>query len=187
MISYSELTRGSKILFKNQPYEILECAPLFKARGHSVLPSKIKNLINGEIISWTFRPNDKFEEPDILKKDIKFLYSYNNKYIFSEIDNSSKRFELLNDQIGGNYKFLKENEIINGLFFNDKLINIILPIKITLKVIEAAPAVKGQSAQAGTKPVVVEGGAKINTPLFINQGDVIEINTETGEYVRRVN
>ena len=186
MLGYSDLKKGVRILLKGQPYEIIECAPLFKGRGHSVLPSKIKNLITGEVISWTFRPADTFEEPEVSKVALKFLYSHRDKYCFSEKENSSKRFELSKDKIGKASNFLKPNQIVTGLFFKGKLINISLPIKVILKVTEAPPAIKGQSAQAGTKPVTLETGAKINAPLFIETGDIIEINTETGEYVRRV-
>ena len=186
MISYSELKRGTRILLKSQPIEISECAPMFKGRGQSVLQSKIKNLKTGEIISWTFRPSDSFEEPDISKIELKFLYLHKNKYVFSILNDSSKRFELAKEQIGMTSEFLKPNQILAGLFFEKDLVSIILPIKIALKVVEAPPSIKGQSAQAGTKPVTVETGAKINTPLFIKNGDIIEINTETGEYVKRI-
>jgi len=187
MLSYPDLKKGTKILLKGQPYEILECAPLFKGRGHSVLPAKIKNLITGEIISWTFRPADSFREPEISKIQLRFLYSHRDKYFFCEKEKPQKRFELEKEKIEKAVRFLKENQIVDGLFFAKKLINISLPIKITLRVIEAPPAIKGQSAQAGTKPVTLETGAKISVPLFIQEGDVIEINTETGEYVRRTN
>lgn len=187
MISYSELKRGTRILLKDQPYEILECAPLFKGRGHSVLPSKIKNLITGEVISWTFRPTDSFEEPELSKVDLKYLYSHKEKFVFSEKNNPSKRFELTKQKLGETADFLKQNEIVLGICFQGDLVSISLPIKMSFKVIEAPPSIKGQSAQAGTKPVTLETGAKINTPLFIKQDDVIEINTQTREYVRRVN
>ena len=186
MLDYSDLKRGTRILLKGQPYEIIECAPLFKGRGHSVLPSKIKNLISGEVVSWTFRPADSFEEPEISKIDLKFLYFHRDKYVFAEKENPSKRFELTKERIGRVADFLKPNQIIEGTIFEGKLIAVSLPIKIILKVVEAPPAIKGQSAQAGTKPVTLETGAKINVPLFIESGDMIEINTETGEYVRRV-
>jgi elongation factor P len=171
---------------KGQPFEIIECSPLFKGRGHSVLPSKIKNLITGEIISWTFRPADVFEEPEISKIQLKFLYSHREKFFFCEKENPSKRFELKKEKIGRSVDFLKPGLILEGLFFEGRLINISLPIKVTLKVIQAPPVVKGQSAQAGTKPAILETGIKINVPLFVKEGDKIEVNTETREYVKRI-
>ena len=109
-----------------------------------------------------------------------------NKFSFSEEENPQKRFELTEEQIGPATKFLKPNQIVKGIVFEEKIINIALPIKINLKVIEAPPGVKGDRSQSGTKQVVLETGAKINAPLFIKEGDIIEVNTETGEYVRRI-
>jgi len=186
MLTYPELKKGIKIILDNQPYEIIEASFLFKGRGHSVLQAKIKNLITGNIISKTFHPSDIFEEAEISKIEVKFLYAHRDKFFFCETENPTKRFDLTTDQIGEPGKFLKPNQIIEGIIFEGKVINISLPIKIQLKVIEAPPGVKGERAQAGTKPVTMETGAKINVPLFVEQGDVIEVNTETGQYVRRV-
>jgi len=186
MISYSDLKKGVKIILNNQPYEITESSFLFKGRGHSVLQSKIKNLISGDIISRTFHPSEVFKEAEISKIEIKFLYSHRDRYFFSKKENLTKRFDLTAEQIGQQRKFLKPNQILEGIIFKDKVVNIILPIKINLKVIEAPPGIKGERAQSGTKPVTLETGAVINVPLFIEIGDIIEINTETGEYVKRV-
>ncbi len=186
MISYSDLKRGVRILFKNQPYEILESSPMFKGRGQSVLQAKIKNLITGEPMTHTFRPSDSFEEPDIDKQELKFVYAGREVFVFCKKNNPGKRMELAEDKIGNAGQFLKPNQIINGLFFENELVAISMPIKIELKVAETPPALKGQSASGGNKPAVLETGANINVPLFINPGDIIEINTETGEYSKRV-
>lgn len=186
MISYSELKKGVRILLKGQPYEILDCAPMFKGRGHSVLQAKIKNLVTKETISWTFRPADNFDEPETSKIELKYLYPHRGSYFFCEKNNPQKRFELPGEKMRKKAEFLKSNQEVSGLFFKGTLIDISLPIKIALKVVEAPPVVKGQSAQAGTKPVTLETGAKINVPLFMKAGDIIEINTETGEYVKRI-
>ncbi len=185
MISYNELEKGTRILFKGEPSEIVEAKPLFKGRGHSVLQAKIKNLITGTIISTTFHPSDTFKEPEISKIKLKYLYSYRDSYFFCEKDNPSKRFEFKKEQIGKPAEFLKENQIVEGIIFEKRLVNLSLPIKVELQVLEAPPVIKGQSAQAGTKPIILETRAKISVPLFIEKGDIIEVNTETGEYVRR--
>lgn len=185
MISYNELEKGTRILFKGEPCEIVEAKPLFKGRGHSVLQAKIKNLITGAIISTTFHPSDTFEEPEISKIKLKYLYSHRDSYFFCEKYNPSKRFEFKKEQIGKPGEFLRENQIVEGIVFEEKLVNLSLPIKVELKVVEAPPVIKGQSAQAGTKPIILETGAKISVPLFIEKGDIIEVNTQTGEYVRR--
>jgi len=187
MLSYSELEKGKIIVINDQPYEIVEAVNTFKGRGHSYLQVKLKNLINGSIVARSIQPRDSFEEADIEKKDAKFIYQNKDKYVFSEIDNASKRFEITQDQIGEKTKFLKPNEGVETIVFNDKIINISLPIKVKLKVTEVTPGVKGDRAQGGTKAVTIETGTKINAPLFVEEGDIIEINTESGEYVRRIN
>ncbi len=185
-ITYNELKRGVKIILNNQPYEIIEASPLSKGRGHSVLQAKIKNLITGNVVSRTFRSSDSFEETELSKVRIKYLYSYRGRYFFCEEKNPSKRFDLTKEQIGVQTKFLKQNQIIEGIFFENKVINISLPIKISLKVIVSPPGIKGGRAEPGRKTVTLETKARVNVPLFIKEGDIIEINTETGEYVRRI-
>ena len=186
MLSYSELKKGVKIVLDKDPYEIIEASFLFKGRGHSVLQTKIKNLITGNIISRTFHPSDNFEEAEISKIKAKFIYSHRDKLVFSKKDNFSERFELTEEQVGSAFRFLKPNQIIESLIFKEKIINISLPIKIELKVTESPPGVRGQRAEPGTKTVVLETGAKINVPLFVKEGNIVEVNTQTGEYVKRI-
>jgi len=186
LIPYSELKKGVQIILNGQPYKIIEASSMFKGRGHSVLQAKLKNLITGNIINKTFHPSETFEEVEHSKIKVKFLYSHRDKFCFSEKDDPSKRFYLTKEQIGESAKFLKANQIVEGIIFKDKIVNISLPIKIHLKVKEAPPGVKGDRAQGGNKIVVLETGGKIAVPLFIKEGDIIEINTEKEEYVRRV-
>jgi len=185
-ISYSELQRGVKIIINHQPFEIKEASLMFKGRGHSTLQTKLKNLITGEIIQKTFHPSSSFEEAELSKIKAKFIYSNRGKFVFCEEKNPSKRFELEEDKLGTATKFLKPNQIVEGIVFNGKIINISLPIKLQLKVKQSPPGIRGDRAQGGTKLVTLETGAEINTPLFIKEGDIIEVNTETSEYVRRV-
>ncbi len=186
MFHYSELKKGIRIIIDKQPYEIIEASSMFKGRGSSVLQAKLKNLITGNILAKTFHSSDVFEEAEIKRIRAKFLYHYRGKFFFCEEKNPAKRFELIQEQIGQQAEFLKPNQIVEGIIFQGKIVNISLPIKIALKVIEAPPGVKGNRAEAGTKIVVLETGAKINTPLFIKKGDIIEVNTETSKYLRRL-
>lgn len=186
MLSFSEIKKGSRIIYNNEPYEVLDTSLMFKGRGHSTLSVKLKNLISGSIISTTFHPSDSFEEAEIEKIKAKFLYAHRNKFVFCKEGDPASRFELTKESIGFTTQFLKPNQSVEAIQFKGKIINIILPIKVQLKVIEAPPGVKGERAQAGTKPVTLETGAIINVPLFIETGDIIEVNTETGEYIKRV-
>ena len=185
MLSYSELKRKSRIIIDKEPYEIIESTSTVKARGSSVLQTKLRNLKTGNVISKTLHPSDNFEEPEISKLEVKYIYSHKDKFIFSEKDNPSKRFELSANQIGEQTIFLTQNSVVEALVFNNEVINISLPIKVSLKVKQAPPSVKGES-QAGNKTAILETGAKVTVPSFIKTNDIIEINTENREYVRRI-
>ncbi|MFH1462539.1 MAG: elongation factor P [bacterium] len=186
MLSHTDLKKGIQFILEKEPYEVLESAFVFKGRGSSVVQTKIKNLAVGSILSKTFHPGDSFEEAEIERIKVKFLYEHRGKFFFVKEENPNVRFDLIKEIIGEASVFLKPNQIVEGVEFQGEIINISLPIKVQLKVAEAPPGVKGDRAQGGTKIVALETGAKINTPLFIKEGDVVEVNTETGEYARRI-
>ena len=186
MLSYFDLRKGAKFTLDGQPYEVMEFQQMYKAQDMVVAKTKIKNLINGKILERNFRQVDFFEEAELEKIEVKFLYVHRGKFGFSEAKDPTKRFELNEEQIGESIKFLKPNQLLSGLKFEGNFVNITLPIKIQLKVTEAPPGVRGERSQAGTKQATLESGAIINVPLFVETGDTIEVNTETGEYVRRI-
>lgn len=202
MLTHTDLKKGVRIILDGEPYEILESSPMKKAQGRVVTQTKVKNLISGNVFERNFHQGDTFETAEILKFEAKFLYSHpdrprphygggangvsRERYFFCEKDNPQKRFDLDKETIGDTAKFLKPNQIVEEIQFEEKIINISLPIKIQLRVAEAPPGIKGDRAQGGTKTITLETGAVINAPLFIKTGDIIEINTETGEYVRRI-
>ena len=186
MITHNELKKGVIIIIDNLPYQVLEATPQRYAQRQLMIQTKLRNLVSGNLISKTVHQGETFKEAEIEKIKVKFLYSHRGKFFFSEQENPSKRFDLGQEKIGDGIKYLKPNTVLEALIFQEKVINISLPIKIQLKVIEAPPSLKGERAQSGTKPVTVETGAIINAPLFIENGDVIEINTETDEYVKRM-
>jgi elongation factor P len=146
----------------------------------------MKNLLNGKIVERNFAQSDVFEEADIKRGEVKFLYNHRDEYWFSKKDDPSKRFKLEERILGDATKYLKNNLIVGAILFNDQIINIELPVKMDFKVIEAPPAIRGDTAQGGVKQVIIETGATVNTPLFVEEGDVIRINTENGQYVERV-
>ena len=186
MLSYYELRKGVQFIYEGQPYEVLEFHQMGKSQGTPVAQTKIRNLITGRVIPKTFHYSDVFGEAELQKFQAKFIYASRGKYIFSYANNPGQRFELSEEQVGDIAKFLKSGQEVEGLLFEDKIINIILPVKVQLKVKEAAQGVKGDRAQGGNKAVTLETGAVINTPLFVETGDIVEINTEKGEYVRRI-
>lgn len=198
MLTHTDLKKGVKIIVQGEPYEILESQPLKKAQRRVIIQTKIRNLITGNVISQNFHQGEALEEAELSKLDAKFLYSHpdrksstsngagRQRYFFCEKNNPTKRFDLIKEQIGSSAQFLKQNQIVEAIIFKDKVINISLPIKIQLKVTESPPGIKGDRSQSGTKTVTLETGTKINVPLFIKEGDIVEINTEAGEYARRV-
>jgi elongation factor P len=186
MLTYFDLRKGVTFILDGQPYEVLDFKQIGKAQDVVVARVKIKNLVTGKIIERNFHQDDTFEEAEIEKVAVKFIFQKRGKYNFCEVENPSTRFELEEEKIGESAKFLKPGMVLDGLKLNEKVINVALPIKVKLKVIEAPPGVKGERSQPGTKQVTLETGAKISVPLFVEVGDIVEVNTETGEYVRRV-
>ena len=185
MLNYNELRPGKYIILDGQPYSIVEYNFLRMQQRRPVAQTKIKNLTTGKTTEKTFQQNDKIEEAEIEKKEIKYLYSNKSEFWFSKADDPSKRFGVEENLIGDYYDLLKPNSIIEAVMFNDKIIGVKLPIKIELKVVEAPPAVRGDTAQGGTKQIKTETGATLTVPLFINEGDIIRVNTDTKEYVER--
>lgn len=186
MLSINDLQNGIYVVYENTPYEVMEVKHLHMGRGGSSIQTKLKNLKTGQVLSRNFKPADQFLEADTLKRKVKYLYNHRNEYWFSDASNPSSRFKLSEEQLGDIIHFLKPNTIVEALNFKDAILNVTLPIKMDFKVIESPPATRGNTAQGGTKTVTIETGASIIVPLFINEGDVIRINTQTEEYVERI-
>ncbi len=186
MLEYNEITLRKYIIFENEPYEVLASHVFRKQQRKPVNATKLRNLINGRIVEYSFHQNEKVEEAEIETKSIKFIYSNRGENWFAEKEDPSKRFQLPTELLGSQLKFIKENSLVDAMLFNEKVIGIKLPIKVELKVKESSPGIKGDSAKGSMKQVVLETGAVVNAPLFINEGDILRINTDTGEYVERV-
>ncbi len=186
MLNYNEITPKKYIVFEGEPYEVISSSTAKKNRQKPVNQTKLRNLITGRVVEQAFHQSDKVEEADIQKRSVKYLYHNKGEYWFCDPNDPSDRFQLPAELVGEYERFMKENTEIDGLTFNDEIIGITIPIKMNFTVTEAAPAVRGNTAQGATKTVVIETGTEITTPLFVNEGDIIRINTETGEYVERV-
>ena len=185
MLSYNEIKPGKCIVFDGQPYQVMEFNFLRMQQRKPVVQTKLKNIITGKTVEKTFQPSDKFDEAEIEIKPIKYLYSHRGEHWFCEKDDSSVRFKLEPAMIERYVDLMKSNSEVDAKIFNEKIIGVNLPVKVELKVVEAPPSTKGNTAQGGTKQVKLETGAMINTPLFINEGDVVVVNTETRDYVER--
>ena len=147
---------------------------------------RMRNLINGKTLERNFAQSDVFEAADVERRTVKYLYGHRGVYWFGYEKDPSKRFELSEEIIGDAAKFLKANTMLEAVEFEGKIITVDLPVKMDFKVTEAPPAIRGDTAQGGVKQVTIETGAGINAPLFIEEGDIIRVNTENGEYVERM-
>lgn len=186
MLSYIDLKKGLLIVYQNDPYEVLEANFLRMQQRKAVVQTKIRNLVTGKVLDRNWQPSDIIEEAEVQKKQAIFIYAHRNEYWFHEEGNPKARVSLGEDVVGIPGKFLKKDTKVTAVWFGDKVVKIMLPIKMDLEVIEAPPAIRGNTAQGGVKQVILESGATVNVPLFINQGDVVRVNTETGEYVERM-
>lgn len=185
MLGYFDLRKGTQFIYEGEPYEVLDFNQMKKAQREGIAQVKMKNMISGKVIERSFHEADRFDEADLQKLKAKYLYRHRDRYFFCEEKDPAKRFDLSPEQIGDGRRFLKANTVIDAVIFEGRIISVSLPIKVQLKVTDAPPGVKGDRAQGGLKSVLLETGAQINAPLFVETGDVVEINTETGEYSGR--
>ena len=186
MLDYSEITKGKYIVYEGGPYEVMDAHVFRKQQRKPVNAVKLRNMITGKITEPSFHVSDKAEEAEIDKREVKYLYNNKGEFWFCDPKDPSKRFQIEETLIGNASQFIKTNTVVTALEFKGNIIGMKLPIKVELKVTESHPAVKGNTAQGGTKQVVVETGATVNVPMFIKEGEIIRINTETGEYTERV-
>ncbi len=186
LLSYNELKPGTVFIKEGQPYEVVDYSFVRMQQRKPVVQLKIKNLISKKLLDYTAHQTDSFEEALIDRVSIKFLYGNRGEYWFSDPDNPKNRFQLKEEQISDIVGYLKANQLLEAFKLGEMIIKIQLPVKMEFKVTEAPPAIKGDTAQGGTKSVTIETGAKVNVPLFISEGDVVRINTQSGEYVERV-
>lgn len=184
MLSLTEIKVGKIIIVASEPYQVLKAEHHKMGRGGAVLKVKLRNLVTGNILDKTFQGNDKVQEADIETKKANYLYKDGEQaYLMDNV--SFEQFSLGLDQIGEKIQFLKDGTDVDVMYFQDRPVSVDLPVKVQLKVVSAPPGVKGNSAGNVTKAIELETGAKLNAPMFINEGDIIIINTETGEYVGR--
>ncbi len=191
MLNYNEIKERKYIVLDGDPYEVLEAHVFRKQQRKPVNQTKLRNLTNGSVRQETFHAQDTVVEADLNRTKYVFSFMKANRqsgideYWFFEKEKRSNRALLLSSLLGDATKYLKENCEVDALVYNDNVIGITLPIKMTFKVIDAPPAVKGNTANGANKLVKIETGAMITTPLFVNQGDSIVVNTVENQYVER--
>ena len=190
-LQYNEIREKKIIIHADEPCEVVESHVARTQQRKPQNQVKLRSLISGKVFPATFHVSDSADEADIEKREVTFLYHNKGEYWFCDPTDKSKRFKLDEALLGDTVKFLKENSNVTALVWTneddeEKIIKLSMPIKMEFKVKEAPPAVRGDTSKGGIKVIILENGAKLNAPMFVNEGDTIRVNTETGEYVERV-
>jgi elongation factor P len=186
ILSYNEIVQKKVIEYNNEPYEVLSSHVFRMQQRKPVNQTKLRHLISGKVTEISFHQNESVPEADIDNMEATYLYTNKGDSWFAESSNPKNRFSFPEETVHEKVKWLKQNAAVSIMTYKEKPATVSIPIKIDLKVTNAPPAVKGDTATGGNKLVTLESGATVLTPLFINEGDVLRINTELGEYVERV-
>jgi len=184
MISLGHIRTGQALIYNNEPYLVTYCAHHKMGRGGAVVRTKLKSLKAGSVVEVTFQGNDKVDLADLVRKKCQYLYKDEIGAHF--MDDQYEQFSLDAESIADQLYYLKDGESVDVAFWDGNAVTINLPPKVDLKVIDAPPAVKGDTANNATKKITLETGLEVGAPLFIEEGDVVRVNTETSAYVERV-
>jgi elongation factor P len=184
MYSTSEFKKGLKIELDGVPYAIVEFLHVKPGKGGAFVRTKIKNLLTGKVLDQTFRSGEKVKRPDLVEREMQFLYREGDSFYLMDNENY-EQLALTADQLGDAVLFLTENLNVKVLFFNQQPVTAELPNFVELTVAQTEPGVKGDTASGGSKPATLETGAVIQVPLFINVGDRLRVDTRTGAYIER--
>ena len=185
MLSAGDFRNGITIELEGNIYQIIEFQHVKPGKGAAFVRTKLKNIKNGGVVEKTFRPTEKFPQAIIEKSDKQYLYTDGELYHFMDTE-TFDQFALSEDQIGDSLKFVKENEMVKMCAHNGQVFAIEPPLFVELQITETEPGFKGDTATGATKPAVVETGATVYVPLFVEQGETIQIDTRTGEYLKRI-
>ena len=186
MVSAGDFRNGVTLEIEGQVMQIMEFQHVKPGKGAAFVRTKLKNVINGGVVEKTFRPTEKFPAARIDRVDMQFLYNDGELDNFMDM-NTYEQIALAKDVVGDALKFVKENEIVKVCSYNDKVFSVEPPLFVELEITDTEPGFKGDTATGATKPAIVETGAQISVPLFVNIGDKVKIDTRTNEYLGRAN
>ncbi len=185
MISTNEIRNGAKIEVDGEPFSIVEFQHVKPGKGGAFVRTKLKSLKTGNVVDRTFRSGDKLEEPAIEEMEMQYLYSSEGQYFFMDTKSYEQVF-ILQEHLGESKNFLKENMVAKIIFYEGKPLSVELPIFVELKIVKTDPGIRGDTATGGSKVAMVETGANVKVPLYLEEGAVIKVDTRSGEYVERV-
>ena len=184
-VSAGDIRNGVTIEVDGKVCQVIDFMHVKPGKGAAFVRVKMKNIIDGGVVETTFRPTESFDEAFIERKKMQYLYNDGELYYF--MDNETfDQIAVSSEDVGDSLKFVKENEEVSVSIYQGKPFAIEPPLTVELRVTETEPGFKGDTAQGATKPAIVETGASVNVPLFVEQGDVIKIDTRTGEYLSRI-
>lgn len=184
MVSAGEFKNGITIEYEHSIYQIVEFQHVKPGKGAAFVRTKLRDIVNGGIVETTFRPTEKFEQAHIDRKDMQYLYRDGDLCYFMDSE-TYDQIAVGMKTIGDSMKFVKENEMVKVISHDGNVFAIEPPLVVELEITETEPGFKGDTATGATKPAIVETGAQVNVPLFVNQGERIRVDTRTGEYVSR--
>jgi elongation factor P len=185
MYSTTDFRKGLKIEIGGEPFVIVDFQHVKPGKGGAFVRTRLKSLVSGNVIDQTFRSGDRVDKPDLEEREMQFLYQTGEEFHFMDTQTFEQLF-LTAENLGENKDFLKENGLIKALFHNKRPIGVEVPMFVELKIIKSDPGMRGDTATGATKPATLESGAVIQVPLFVEEGDVIRIDTRTREYITRV-
>ena len=185
MISAGDFRNGVTIEYEGNVFQIIEFQHVKPGKGAAFVRTKLKNIKNGGVVEKTFRPTEKCPQARIDRKDMQYLYADGDMFNFMDVE-SYEQIALSKDEIGDALKFVKENEMVKMLSHNGQVFSVEPPLFVELEITETEPGFKGDTATGASKPAIVETGAQVSVPLFVEIGEKIKIDTRTGEYLSRV-
>ncbi|TYQ13360.1 UNVERIFIED_CONTAM: elongation factor P [Acetivibrio alkalicellulosi] len=185
MISAGDFRNGVTFEYDGNIFQVIEFLHVKPGKGAAFVRTKLKNIVTGATVERTFNPSDKMPKAHIERKDMQYLYNDGSLYYFMDVENY-EQIPLGEEKIGDSFKFVKENEIVKILSHKGNVFGIEPPNFVELEITETEPGYKGDTATGATKPAIVETGATIKVPLFVDKGDVVKIDTRTGDYMERV-
>jgi len=186
VLSYNEILSKSIIDYNGEPYEVLSAHIFRMQQRKPVNQTKLRHLVSGKVVEISFHQNETVTEADVALMSARYLYTNRGESWFAEEKNPKNRFSFPEAVVHDRVQWLAQNAPVEVVTYEDKPLTIKIPVKVDLEVVDAPPAVKGNTVSGGTKIAKLSTGATVNVPLFINPGDVVRINTDTGLYTERV-
>ena len=184
MISTKDFRTGLKIEIDDKPFEIIEFQHFKPGKGGAMVRTKLRQMKTGQVLDKTFRSGEKVKKPDMAVTDMQYIYKDGEDFVFMDLE-TYEQMHVAGDNVGDKGGYIKEGDTVKVLLYNGELIGVDLPANVNLTIAQTDPGVQGDRVSNATKPATLETGLVVNVPLFINEGDLIKVDTRSGEYLGR--